>query len=616
MTTDPGLQRRRKPTKRRGRTRISSPPSSPLAVSSARNTPPSQGQPDQKPQSNLSIRTACLPRKRKGLRAPPIVAGYDSAPAPSSPDEQRYTAETIAELKRQGDRPQPFVEQSNACEEIGKEAHDGKQAESVAVADAERALRDAKVGSHSITFGKHAAEVQKGIRVLQGAPGRPDPFSAAWRDGTIRRETADAEEDVAVVDDFTEVAKASYIPLEGDVAMKDADGSGEVEEEGSDGEWEVEQLRRAGHSVRQEAEEISQKRARQIVRAADEGIRRGGALSSCLLIAREATMEFVAKEELAKGKLRQLEEAERNGNATAVEVDERITSEKKRLAFYDGMSAHVDDIVDMLKEKEEEIVAAREKFLAKLSAEAEQVKTCLLGGTDEFGRSRLPSLEIPEAEPIVQDDVFDDVMDDVKSIECLAVWFRKWRTQYPKEYDEAFGDAGLGRLAGRMALATQDEELGWLVPLQGVSRVEALRASKCSDMIAAGIRARWKPREGRSGEKFARVAREVVQAEGDESKRMIGGSFLERVGWEIDACRKLENTGEMWRCVEESMNVIRALRWDFGILHVLKAVKDQGWKKESWDGGMTGAVRWIAENFTNVFQSEVVALAEELLAQK
>ena len=531
---------------------------------------------------------------------------------PTSPEKQRYTPETIAELKRKGNNLPPPVSDVAAGEQFVANVEGKDRSKTTGLADAELALREAKLGENSAKLKEQPAG--KGAGDLVGAQLRPDPFSAEWRDATIGRANVVAEDDVVVVDDFTGVTDAEYIPLEGDAVMKDADATGDAEEEGSDGEWELEQLRRAGHGVQRDADAIAQEKARQIVREADEHRRRGGAFSACLRAAREATLEWVARQELAEGKMREMEQAERSGSAVAVEIDGEIASAKRRLAFYSALSAHVDDVVDMLKEKEADIVAARGRFLERLAVEAEAVKTCLLGGTDEFGRSRLPSLEVPEAEADAEEDVLEDVMNDVKSIESLIVWFMKWRTLYPKEYEDAFGDAGLGKLAGRMALAMQSEDLEWLKALSGTARADALRASKAVEIVAAGIRARWKPRDEESGRKYAGSGREVVEAYGEEGKRAITDAFRERMGWESECCRKVGNATDMWKCVGESVRVISTLKLDFGIVHLLRAVEEEGWDTDLWDGCMKEAVGWIAEDVAGVVSEGGVALAKKLFA--
>ncbi|CDF40226.1 unnamed protein product [Chondrus crispus] len=614
MESDPPLHRRRKPTKRRGRTRLSSLPSSPPPSSSAPNPASSDSRPDRKPPASLSIRAATPARKRKGLRAPPTIPGYETAPVSTSPEKQRYTPETIAELKRKGNNLPPPVSDVAADEQFVPNVEGKGGSKTTSLEDAELALREAKLGENSAKFKEDPAG--KGASDLVGAQLRPDPFSAEWRDATIGRANVVAEDDVVVVDDFTGVTDAEYIPLEGDAVMKDADATGDAEEEGSDGEWELEQLRRAGHGVQRDADAIAQEKARQIVREADERRRRGGGFSACLRAAREATLEWVARQELAEGKMRQMEQAERSGSAVAVEIDGEIAGAKRRLAFYGALSAHVDDVVDMLKEKEADIVAARGRFLERLAVEAEAVKTCLHGGTDEFGRSRLPSLEVPEAEAEAEagEDVLEDVMSDVRSIESLIVWFRKWRTQYPKEYEDAFGDAGLGKLAGRIALATQSEDLEWVKALRGMARAEALRASKAVETVAAGIRARWKPRDEESGRRYAGSGREVVEAYGEEGKRAITDAFRERMGWESECCRKVGSATDMWKCVEESVRVISTLKLDFGMVHLLRAVEEEGWDTDLWDGCMKEAVRSIAEDEAGVVSEGGIALAKKLLA--
>lgn len=414
---------------------------------------------------------------------------------------------------------------------------------------------------------------------LRGAPGRPDPFSAAWRGGLMRAEGAGNDDgDAVLVDDFAGVGdEAAYIPLEGgggDMKMRTADALEEEGEEGSGEEWELEQLRRAGHAVESDSEKMGNEIARRMVRAADEEGRRVGAVTGCLRAAREARGEWGARQELAEGQLRRLLAAERGGETAAREVERDIEARKRRLAFYDTLSAHVDDVTDMLKEKRVEIMGARQAFLAELEAEADVARKTLTGGVDEFGRSRPASLQLPEAEADGGDDVFADVADDVRSIRTLVELFRRWRGEYGEEYATAFGDAGLGKLAGRLGLGLADAEVSWRGVLEGVGRMEALRAGRAGETVAAGVRARWRPREEKSGEKWGRVGREVGEACGREVAEMLREVFCERGMVEMEGCVRVEDGGEAEKCLKGMKRVERRLGAGVGVGKLVEMMEE------------------------------------------
>lgn len=424
---------------------------------------------------------------------------------------------------------------------------------------ASRGLRQAKV---SFSDGCRGG----GEQPLHGAPGRPDPFSAAWRGGLMRSDGADADDgDVVLVDDFAGVDDAeAYIPLErgeDDVVMRAADAPEGEDGEGSGEEWELEQLRRAGHAVEKDGEKVPEQLARRVVRAADEEGRRAGAVAACLRAAAEARGEWGARGELAAGRLRRLLAAERGGEAAAREVEREIEAKKRRLKFYESLSAHVNDVMDMLEEKRNEIVSARQAFFAKLKAEAEEVRNTLKGGRDEFGRSRQPSLQLPEAEEADEgEDVFADVADEVRSIATLVGLFRRWRREYAEEYSGAFGDEGLGKLAARLAQPLWDAELGWSDGLEGAGREEAVGVGRGAETVAAGVRARWRPREEGSCERWAKVAGKC----GSEGREVVREAFCERARVEMEGCVGVGDAGEAGRCLQGVGIVERELRWDVG----------------------------------------------------
>lgn len=472
-------------------------------------------------------------------------------------------------------------------------------------------------------------ETSENRKPLQGAPGRPDPFSTAWREGAVRGARGDteaeADEDVVVVDDFTQVGDASYIPLDGDMMMIkksstdiEEDGAGD-EEDASDGEWEFEQLRRAGHSLRREDDEgISRDVARGMVQAADEGfVPRSDGFNKLLLGVKQAKQEWKGRMTLAEDKVKRLDEAEREGDAICGDVDKEIERERKRFVFYDGVAAHVDEVVDMLDTKRTEILAARKRALERLEREWERVRRRLLGGVDEFGRVRQGCLDINSEESegedgVGEEDVYEDVADDVRSISTLVKLFRRWLEEFPDEYEQAFGDKGLGMLAGRMALGlVKDMEMRWMEAVENkpCAKREALRVAKGDEFLAAVVRARWRPRERGHGARYAGIGRVVAEACGTEVLKL---AFKERVELEVGACRREREWAEVGKCFVGSVDVVRVLGWDFGIAGVVDVLaEDRGGTAEP---EVVDAVRWVVGEGRGVVQADAVVSVEKILA--
>lgn len=420
-----------------------------------------------------------------------------------------------------------------------------------------------------------------GARIWQGAkPGgaRPvAPFTAAWRG-----ESGDGKADTMQIDELDETEGASYIPMEGSIP---ATGVMADDSDGSD-EWEVEQLRRSGVS---EVSAIANEKLSQlgrIIRAAEEKTDTSDGVGACRAAMRAAKKECAARAKHATERLGRVDIAEVQCRKAARAAEGDIEVAKRRLIFYDGLTAHVEDVCDMLSEKHDVMLAFRDAVISNLCIEADAVAAHLGGGVDEFGRSRRPALDanMEVAEIAAPTDVLIDVDDNVRSIPVLIERFRAWKVAFPQDYEAAFGNASLGKLAGTLGLAEGNAD--WLRCVGRGCVPAACAAGRLDGLVAAYVRARWKPRSEDSCREVGVLSKAVVAAGGVE----VVECLRERLRLEMTCCEEVGNGEAAGECVIGGIRICKQIGQDVGLTQILSIARRvcSGISKE-----MESELRWV-----------------------
>lgn len=474
---------------------------------------------------------------------------------------------------------------------------------------------------------------------------RPDPFSDAWQEGLTRAEddqtkNVDGEVDV-VLDDYTGlsdfVGPPAYLSLEvGNSEVCPIRPLTDAEEDGTDdGEWEKEVMRRAGqklvsqestNSEEREMSTIPEQKAQRIVQEAEESasMRQSSSqlesVTRCIDLVQESLGEWEARQKLAEEKIRKLHDAETKNKREARRVEHQADQQKSRLIFYDSFAAQVDDLSDILNEKREALKSWHAQRLDRLKREAQAVEAVLLGRPDEFGRSRPPSLLLPEyVEERLEksDSPFADVDESVVSIENIKSLFEKWKREYPDDYEEAFGDSGLGNLAAAMALGRAEDGLSWMGSLPDRSLRAAATVSGVIDHIATALRAQWQPRQQSCGEEdTASLAFRVVRVLPDNSNEAeaIVRAFRDRAMTEMNACVILKDVEAAEKTAYGAITCAQRMRKDVGLLELLTAFEDVGATCVS--GEMKDALQWVASSGDGIFHNDTAIIARKINSQE
>lgn len=419
------------------------------------------------------------------------------------------------------------------------------------------------------------------------APGaKADPFSEAWRGGTARGGTVDDDGDIVVVDDFTgvdDVENSEGGFIQGDV------GTGGSDED----EWEAELLRRVGHAGTTGGDEMM-RRARRIVKKADEVVGGAREVGRYAQKVREAKEEWQRRLTLGEEKLSALITAVERGSGIKQERELEMWRMEERIGFYERLKAFVDGMMDMLKEKKEQILMARGQLLLRLKREAEDVKNMLEGGVDEFGRRRMGTMGRFRLQNVdIGVDVLADVKEDVKSVEKVVELFREWRDKYGDDYKQAFGDAGLGKLTGRLVLASGETEFEDVRRmLNEVQKKDMWRAAEGGNIVPPLIRARWCPSDRENCLEYSTLGREVLEADVKYAE-MIVEAFRERGKWEMEGCLNLEEWEKGAECLKGIIEVTKEIKEDVGVEEALNKVVRMEVEESVWNI-VEAEIKWIS----------------------
>jgi hypothetical protein len=325
-----------------------------------------------------------------------------------------------------------------------------------------------------------------------------------------------------------------YNHVEGD---PDSDESGGLA-------WETELLRRAGHGTPSADASQEAQRARARTLLEEESRVMGGRGEIGLSVADTSVANVDARtaalaENLKKiqGQVEAVENAKKRGD---VEMDAVANVDKEavgRKDFYDNLVQFLEDVVDMLRS------TASDSF-AKLSLETEILHGLIeerLSDVDEFGRLRLvnvstdsdgyesPTLsgsgnerlrlvasaqgytvcavangDLPSAVPGDIKDPFHDVVDEFKSLSSISKRFMDWKARYELDYEAAFGDLSLAKIAGSVALVSrQCSDFSWTSILPDAVVGLALVRARVAARMAMEIGAFWDPQSHKLSRAYA-----------------------------------------------------------------------------------------------------------------
>lgn len=450
-----------------------------------------------------------------------------------------------------------------------------------------------------------SAEIEwRGGAEKRAPRGKADPFSEEWKEGTARGGIVDDDGDIVVVDDFTGVDDVEN--GEGGFAQGDVEIGGSDEDE-----WETELLRRVGRAGITEGDEMM-KRARRIVKKADETVGDAKGAGRCLQKVKKAREEWQRRLSLGEEKLGALIATVERGTDIMREREVEMRRIEERIMFYERIKSFVDGMMDMLRKKKEQILMVRGELLVRLEKEAEEVRSMLEGGVDEFGRKRLGTvgrIQLQRADDEV--DVLADVEEDVKSVEKVVELFREWRERYRDDYDQAFGDAGLGKLTGRLVLASGKTEFEVVRRLlHGVQTKEMWRAAEGGNIVPALIRARWYPRDGEDCLEYSTLGREVLEADVGYAEGIVE-AFRERGKWEMEGCLNLKEWEKGMECLKGIIKVTKEIRRDIGLEEALKEAEKMEVEESVWSS-VEGEIGWIAGGGNGYVGEECRRIARRL----
>lgn len=530
------------------------------------------------------------------MRVPPKMEGYDEGGVAEADCEERgvdYSEEGLRKLKggsEGGPRALPrarvqVVEKSGLGSGGREESGDsGRRRES--------RLEEWNLGSE-----KWSKDGNERAMRMRGETGdmeqlavkvrgrKADPFSEEWKEGTARGGLVNDDGDILVVDDFTGV---------GDVENAEGEFVSDVGLGGSDeDEWEAELLRRVGRADLTGGDEMM-KRARRIVREADEVPSGVTEVGRSLQKVREAREEWERRLKVGEEKLGTLVVTVDEGAGMQREMEGEVRRLEERIAFYEKLKEFADNVMDMFREKKEQILVSRGELLARLAEEAEEVKNMLEGGVDEFGRRRLVTLggALPK---VVENkvDVLADVEDDVKCVEKVVKMFREWKTRYGDDYNRAFGDAGLGKIVGKLVLAnggTGFDDVRSM--LDETQKKEMWKAADGGSIVPVLVRARWCSWDLERCAEYGVLGREVIEADAGSMDKIVE-AFRERGRWEMEGCVKLEEWARGIECMRGIVEVTREIGRDVGLEDALKRVEKMEVEKDILNRAEK-EIEWIA----------------------
>lgn len=431
---------------------------------------------------------------------------------------------------------------------------------------------------------------------MHSTVGKADPFSQAWKEGLVGTERGEHDGDDVLVDDYVGVVGVD--PMH-------------TEEEGeTDGEWEKELLRRAGQG-RDDLDREMGRRVRRVLVNVDGVMGRNGNrdLERCLKAVREAMTDWGKKQKLGSEQLLRLEEvvAKETRERGIVEGDLQVATERAR--FYCRLKEYLEDIGDMFREKRGVIEEKRDSMLKRLGEEAENVKSRLKGDVDEFGRMRKASLEWEDVESADEagNTAFWDVREDFSGLGRLKEIFGEWKQSYEHDYKNSFGDANLGKLAGRLVLGSGALYFEEVKNLNETQRREMWKAAEGGSTVAAMIRAKWRPRLIESCEEYGWLAKEVVEADPDRAEKVVE-ALRERLGWEVDACVTLQKPKAAVECFKGAVAVTKIVGKDVGLERVMRAAETLGLGEEDLED-VREELSWIA---SSRFEGEGVRIARRM----
>lgn len=582
--SSPIFQRRKNRTKRR-RTRFRD--------ASPEPTVPSPKEPDTvkiamvtKPVSLKATERRTTTKRQRKIGAAPSIDGYDqTASVVASNCGGGYSVHELEQLRKstqEGLKRQQKETQKTIPTQVGPDISVGKHSSS----NGSKGQKNTKNldWMHESGAASHGSKAKtRNTRTGRYQKRRPDPFSEEWKGGTGAGAIMD-DVGIAVVDDFTGVQDSGFIPIPVDV-----DNSVKLKREvaqESDTEWESELMKRAGQRELREDDEEMQRRAMQIIREAEESIRKGRpSFEKCLKMIESTKAEWEHRYQIALQKTGQLESALEDGRDERLAAEKKVDKEKERATFYDELDKHVGKVVKMLVQNRPAIMAHYEERLRLMEVQTERLQNSMSGGVDEFGRTR--GAKLVDEEDMESNEFETRVVmmekDDVKSAVKLKNIFYDWRSRYPDDYMNAHGDVGLGKLLGRLFLAQDDL---WSTQLSGLNALisrEMYKSAHAVKTLSAMIKCKWYPRDRKSCEKFANLAESIIEVDG-QAKNDVESAFQCRAEWEIQVCRKLNDRKAMIDCAKGLKYVEDKLKSNVGASSVIMAAKEIGCTEEELNG--------------------------------
>ncbi|GJD06449.1 hypothetical protein Gasu2_08650 [Galdieria sulphuraria] len=279
----------------------------------------------------------------------------------------------------------------------------------------------------------------------------------------------------------------------------------EVDSE-SEARWELDQLRRASgnNKYTRKLEKLSNKKL--------ESFHKPELLQDPLIVLEKVSNSLqdamkTNDEEMSKVLQEQMETEKALDNCQkqmkAKETEAMVATEK--YSFYEDLGRYFDDLLDMLNEKWKQLNSLRDReeqayqeyqmneefqgisflekddwrLLPKPEEELEQDNmlshSSIVNGSENFGakgRIQKELANIAEA----RNALFQDVEWDYASISQVVAHFVWWRKNYPKDYDEAYGELMLSKLITEY---TKIELLGcWPFGLQSLCDIQSIQALK------------------------------------------------------------------------------------------------------------------------------------------
>jgi hypothetical protein len=381
-----------------------------------------------------------------------------------------------------------------------------------------------------------------------------------------------------------------------DVALENQ--KNEVEEElGSDGSvgsaWEMEQLKRAGHgsSFLNASSFALRSRARAFVDEESEMMGRRGEVGLSLA---ETALDSIAarvnvygeKVDRLRGQIEALENSRKRGMAEmeiVVHAEEEAVGREK---YYTALLQFIEDVCDMLR-------GTASSTLSKINKDSEYFQTLIdkrLCDTDEFGRLKLIEIstdtdgyespqEIGNADDSSRlsrmaegvdvyrhggqrvrdvadriyaenDDPLSDVAEEFKSLSSISDRFVDWKARYPSDYDAAFGDLSLGKIAGTLGLVSQRCcDLRWITTLPKAATGPALVKARVAPRVALEVSACWEPQSYQSSRAYSAVISSIMdnlsgyESEASKAASSILDSAVRVLSSKVDVVRRIASRG-------------------------------------------------------------------------